>query len=1543
MNLSKHSIIATVFLLLATANGHAQISFTDESSKLEFRNNYYESWGLAWGDLNSDGYPDFFSGNHRNYGEMQVYNPMTDSFDRANDASPSGFWHTGFQHFDDHGASWADVDNDGDLDLLWAEARGADRWLRNDNGVLTEQSTPNQDSSMAWAAEDGGRDLSISFIDNNGDWVLVTDLNDAGRLDRLFVDNGGDFPDSIDFQGSGSAVTLVNDKPVIDFINGDFDGDLKNDYIVLIGKDRPNGSSLINSTTVETNFNITSSAANQELTIETTGSLTLHNINDDAWRGNGNDYTEVRIGSSEYAPSSETFTLDVNNSANWGISSSNIDDRLFVGYDTTAGAWKLRFNSQGNWEYLHFYMTTDAPITNVDQPSGNAGDNPAHPRLYLNNGSGFTDAGFSVGLDKVMCGSGVAGDFDNDMDLDLYLACREGAANIANVVFENDGTGNFTQIFNHGGEGSTGGAIYDQVGIADSAVVADYNLDGALDVLVANGMHMRPLHVGGLKELFKGMPTGNQFIMFDLVGTSSNRDGIGAKLTISTPDGKVQYREQNGGYHRWSQNHMRVHVGLGSNAQADVTVEWPSGQVDTYTGLSSSKVYWLTEAGSASVRFNIDNDFDGDGIIDALDPDDDNDGVDDVNDAFPYDPTEWADSDGDGVGDNADAFPNNPNETTDSDGDGVGDNSDVDADNDGIPDGSENAVAGNFSITTSMFALPPDGNSATQTIDLTAEGAVIGQTVSLSNLLADGDLSQGNSSEYFTLNVNSGEYVSGNLTTNIQCNGSLVPTTTPLNTNVTVIDIGGGTPGIEILGTTGPGVDDNVNNCINDEALLYQLTIAGTAAVVPDQDGDGVLNVVDLDSDNDSIPDIVEAGLVDANGDWLVDDIGQQGTVNNPPDSDGDGIPDFLDVESQNAANDGTNFDIDNAGNGALDSNNDGQLNGADTGGGIDADGDGIDDLVDPNPNQHGGGATPNTPPVADDQNVSTAEDTPVAITLTATDGDNDPLTFMVTDGPSDGTLSGTAPNLTFTPDPGFIGTDSFMFVANDGTVDSAPATVTISVTGSGIACGEPSFDTSVDRATFLWRDCAGTGDWSLRVTGGGTQTALDFVGKLSDVGAGFSFTGFSIEASDVLDDVSDPDELSYVLRVYNNGIDGIDFDIGPEGCFERTDAEPVYLGAGRVEMTQSTLYLSDLSECPVPPDSDGDGLSDDDEINIYGTDPNNPDTDGGGTNDGDEIANGSDPLNPADDNTSPNDVCGDPFVSGALDRGTFLWSACDGSDQWFLRVAGGGTPTNIVYTGTIEAQGGLASVTPQSLEANDELDTTTNPDAVSYTLNVWNNGLDGFDFVLAADTCFIPGDPSNLDVFLGQNRVVLGSTSLNLLTIQPCPGVTDTDGDGLSDDDEINVHGTDPNNPDTDGGGVNDGDEIINGTDPLNGADDGQAADSDNDGLTDAEEVSLGTDPQNPDTDGENLNDGAEVNTYMTDPLDRNTDNDGINDYIEVTFKGTDPLNPDTDGDGLTDGQEASASGLGTDPLNPDTDGGGTNDGDEVANGTDPFDPNDD
>jgi thrombospondin type 3 repeat protein len=90
---------------------------------------------------------------------------------------------------------------------------------------------------------------------------------------------------------------------------------------------------------------------------------------------------------------------------------------------------------------------------------------------------------------------------------------------------------------------------------------------------------------------------------------------------------------------------------------------------------------------------------------------------------------------------------------------------------------------------------------------------------------------------------------------------------------------------------------------------------------------------------------------------------------------------------------------------------------------------------------------------------------------------------------------------------------------------------------------------------------------------------------------------------------------------------------------------------------------------------------------------------------------------------------------------------------------------------------------------------------------------------------------------------------------------------------------------------------------------------DSDGDGLTDDYEVNVSrTNPLNPDTDADGLTDDQEVNDTHTDPNKADTDNDGIWDGDEVSME-TNPLNPDTDRDGVSDGVETNQ---GTDPLNP-------------------------
>lgn len=190
-------------------------------------------------------------------------------------------------------------------------------------------------------------------------------------------------------------------------------------------------------------------------------------------------------------------------------------------------------------------------------------------------------------------------------------------------------------------------------------------------------------------------------------------------------------------------------------------------------------------------------------------------------------------------------------------------------------------------------------------------------------------------------------------------------------------------------------------------------------------------------------------------------------------------------------------------------------------------------------------------------------------------------------------------------------------------------------------------------------------------------------------------------------------------------------------------------------------------------------------------------------------------------------------------------------------------------------------------------------------------------------------------------------------------PNYGDSDGDGLSDWDEVTVWGTDPSLFDTDGDGLGDGAEVNTwDTDPLD-------KDSDDDGLFDGEEVlEWGSDPNDPDTDKDGLEDGPEVFNHKTDPTDADTDDDGLDDGREVNETETNPTDADSDDDGLLDGREVDETNTnpwdpdsdndtlldgdevdnyGSDPNKADTDDGGVLDGVEAERGTDLLDPSDD
>ncbi|MHA1822020.1 MAG: S8 family serine peptidase [Promethearchaeota archaeon] len=276
--------------------------------------------------------------------------------------------------------------------------------------------------------------------------------------------------------------------------------------------------------------------------------------------------------------------------------------------------------------------------------------------------------------------------------------------------------------------------------------------------------------------------------------------------------------------------------------------------------------------------------------------------------------------------------------------------------------------------------------------------------------------------------------------------------------------------------------------------------------------------------------------------------------------------------------------------------------------------------------------------------------------------------------------------------------------------------------------------------------------------------------------------------------------------------------------------------------------------------------------------------------------------------------------------------------------------------------------------------------DVTSYKLYKTSSSITEKD--LASLTPYITiNDPSNTS-FVDHNETrgvyhwtIVGSNShgeswlSDEIIFNYNPASADTDGDGLSDYDEINIYHTDPNKNDTDDDLLNDSYEVFTpGYDPLDpDVDDDYLKDgyeliygtnpfvndTDSDGLLDGNETQIGTNPLNNDTDSDTLLDGYEVSigtnplsndtdsdqladnnelTLGTNPLNNDTDNDGILDGNETKI-GTNPLNNDTDSDDLLDGYELQ---IGTDPLKEDTDGDTYSDGVEVAAGTDPLDPND-
>ena len=231
--------------------------------------------------------------------------------------------------------------------------------------------------------------------------------------------------------------------------------------------------------------------------------------------------------------------------------------------------------------------------------------NLAHPRvqrwsdrsvLALNQGApdfGFSDEteGWGIPYDEgdVMA---AFGDWDNDGDLDLAVASLY--TGHYSRLYRNDGPVGFTDVTYE-----TGTAVHNAV----TVLWADVDEDGALDLLVADREGLPQVQLFRNRHVERAGAPAHHWLALDLRGTVTNRDGLGARITV-TADGVTRVREVRGGGGLGATQHSHwVHFGLGTaTAVESASVRWVGGALESIEGLEVDGRYTIEEGAGRAVR-----------------------------------------------------------------------------------------------------------------------------------------------------------------------------------------------------------------------------------------------------------------------------------------------------------------------------------------------------------------------------------------------------------------------------------------------------------------------------------------------------------------------------------------------------------------------------------------------------------------------------------------------------------------------------------------------------------------------------------------------------------------------------------------------------------------------------------------------------------------------------------------------------------------------------------------------------------------------------
>ena len=496
--------------------------------------------GVAIFDYDNDGWPDIFIVNGTTLeGFPADHAPTNHLYHNNHDGTftdvtaKAGLVATGWGQ----GVCVGDYDNDGWADL-YVTYYGKNRLYHNDHGVFTEvaEKAGVAGSGKAWGT-------GCAFVDYNRD----------GRLD-LMVANYVDFNlSTIPTPGEGSSCVWKG-------------------VPVMCG---PRGLPGAKNILYENRGDGTFADVTAKAHIDRTGghyafSVSTFDFDDDGW-------PDIYV-ACDSAPSilyhnnrDGTFT-DVAVMAGVAF---NEDGREQAGMGTTIAD----YNGDGRLDIFKTNFSDDTPT------------------LYRNDGDGiFSDATFPAGLGQhtQFLGWGTMFfDFDNDGLPDLILANGHVYPEVdkfhlgsgymePRLLYHNNGNGTFTDV------SATAGSGINAVSSARGLAVGDLWNNGQLSVVI-NNVYARP------SLLVNEAPSRNHWVAFKTVGTRSNRDGIGAKLTVKAGK-RTLVDEVRSGSSYISQSDLRVHFGLGSTAKLDsVRVRWPSGLVELFNDLSVDAIHTLKE------------------------------------------------------------------------------------------------------------------------------------------------------------------------------------------------------------------------------------------------------------------------------------------------------------------------------------------------------------------------------------------------------------------------------------------------------------------------------------------------------------------------------------------------------------------------------------------------------------------------------------------------------------------------------------------------------------------------------------------------------------------------------------------------------------------------------------------------------------------------------------------------------------------------------------------------------------------------------------